>query len=101
MVSGEHGKLHSLLASEKTVEWILKCFLMFVGSILLIVPSGLLLLGGLTKEQSFGVITGFTILFCIVTMLSKDWEMYKTLLAVFGYCAVLYTISAQWPGMNS
>ncbi|KAM7221657.1 hypothetical protein V8F06_002865 [Rhypophila decipiens] len=99
-LSREDSDPHSRLVPEATAEWVLKCFFIVIGSILLIVPVGLLYMANLTKGQSFGVITGFTLLFGIVTMISKDWEMHKTLLAVCAFYAVLLTIGAQSSGMN-
>lgn len=99
MLSRKDSDQQSLLVDEGTVEWVLKCFLLFIGSILLVVPVGLLYLADLTKGQSFGIITGFTLLFGIVTMLSKNWEMYKTLVVVCTYYAVLITIAVQSSGM--
>ncbi|KAM7204088.1 hypothetical protein V8F20_003786 [Naviculisporaceae sp. PSN 640] len=101
MLGGRGSDVQSRLAQEKTAELVLKCFLIFIGSILLVVPVSLLYLADLTRGQSFGIITGFTLLFAIVTMLSKDWEVHKTLVAVCAYCAVLFTIGAQTLGTNT
>ena len=98
MLSTTDSDMRSRLLARGTAEFLLKFSLFLIEAVLLIIPLGFLYLGTLNKNQSFGLITGFTLLFSMVMMLSREGDIHKTLVGVCAYCAVLFTISVQVSG---
>lgn len=66
-----------------------------VGSLLPLVPIGVLFLGSLTNVQMFGVVVGSTALFIIAITASQEMAMHTALLAVCAFGAILATVMVQ------